>query len=821
MNDELAEIRISNLEQRIDRLVQELAQGKQGDNVQNAQLQPFVPIPRITGEDQKPFDIETDDDDAKSVVRCIFYWGKDEIELADYSLDELPATGNATLYLTRTISEGEPVYALTTDEPEDGDEDTAYYKIYDFTDGEVSCDYRATFLTLGISAKFVGDMEGSEVIDAANDQILVTGHPGEEDAQGQDSHSGILFLTVSGRTGQDGEKIPAKIIARIKDKEEDEDWGAKTMTVTDKDGNQQIIHFLGCDDVDIDLSGSGGGGGGAENVIGSDYIKAEDEEEEDDDGNVTTKRKVSAKIQTSDPNPSSPVEHALLTHDTDQLVRSKKTFLGSSPLANSKKVIVDGPNGRVEVQNEDGNRIIKLDAADIPNECGQGGAATIQVRKLTVTHPRAKNGKTADIYHVIGCSNVEVQEGDAIQSITSGTPTQSGGFTVTPVTITLKDGTTLPAFNVSAKNGEQGTPGSPGDDGEDASVQISTQDIVPTQQDPRTGKTVTITPYTGETAGTPVSFNIYDGEDGGVVGSIIGTASGSQSLNGQITASAKQGSGLVVKTTRTTGPSAAHPLADGNLEIDLAGRENLDGCQKNFGLHQLKYKDKDGNTQIYHVLSCGDIDLTKEGKLIKNTSVHISASPGGQNTIVFTYTDGSQDTFSIANGLNGSPGSPGRDGDTPEITSERQGSHIYIYADGDLIADIEDGHTPEITADKQGKVTTIYVDGNAVATINDGEDSEDDDELQEMDMVTGVTFELSGGKLIAKVAKKKVKAKLVSDLGTSNVDVCECKEVEVVTSESYSTTSHKFTNTRRKITVLKDVAGTNQTPFTATPLSSE
>lgn len=152
MNDELAEIRISNLEQRIDRLVQELAQGKQGDNVQNAQLQPFVPIPRIAGEDPKPFDIETDDDDAKSVVRCIFYWGKQEVELADYSLDEIPATGNATLYLTRSISEGEPVYALTTDEPVEGDEDTSYYKIYDFTDGEVSCDYRATFLTLGISA---------------------------------------------------------------------------------------------------------------------------------------------------------------------------------------------------------------------------------------------------------------------------------------------------------------------------------------------------------------------------------------------------------------------------------------------------------------------------------------------------------------------------------------------------------------------------------------------------------------------------------------------------------------------------------------------
>lgn len=257
MNDELAEIKISNLEQRIDRLVQELAQGKHGDNVQNAQLQPFVPIPRITGEDQKPFDIETDDDDAKSVVRCIFYWGKEQVELADYSLDEIPATGNATLYLTRTISEGEQVYALTTDEPEEGDENTAYYKIYDFTDGEVSCDYRATFLTLGISSKFVGDMEGSEVIDAANDQILVTGHPGEEDSQGQDSHSGILFLTVSARKGQGGEKIPAKIIARIKDKKEDENWGAKTMTVPISGGGTKIVHFLGCDDVDLTKIASG------------------------------------------------------------------------------------------------------------------------------------------------------------------------------------------------------------------------------------------------------------------------------------------------------------------------------------------------------------------------------------------------------------------------------------------------------------------------------------------------------------------------------------------------------------------------------------
>lgn len=164
MNDELAEIRISNLEQRIDRLVQEVALGKQSDNVQNAQLAPFVPIPGIAGEDPKPFDIETDAEGARFVVRCVFYCGKEEIELADYALGEIPASGDATLYLTRSISEGEPIYALTTDEPVEGDEVTSYYKIYDFTDGEVSCDYRATFLTLGISAN--GDKVSIDTVTA-------------------------------------------------------------------------------------------------------------------------------------------------------------------------------------------------------------------------------------------------------------------------------------------------------------------------------------------------------------------------------------------------------------------------------------------------------------------------------------------------------------------------------------------------------------------------------------------------------------------------------------------------------------------------------
>lgn len=101
------------------------------------------------GSNPAPFDIEADETGTKSVVRCRFYWGEDGIELSDFPLDGIPQEGASTLYLTRTGSEGEPVFELTTDAPVDGDDETAYFKIYDFTDGEVSCDYRSTFLSLG------------------------------------------------------------------------------------------------------------------------------------------------------------------------------------------------------------------------------------------------------------------------------------------------------------------------------------------------------------------------------------------------------------------------------------------------------------------------------------------------------------------------------------------------------------------------------------------------------------------------------------------------------------------------------------------------
>lgn len=538
--------------------------------------------------------------------------------------DMIDASEGGVLYLNITRGDGESGEDTSAEfsnedgygENEGEDEDDGVISIaicqalVDSSDGSRNVkQFVTSTIVVGSMPTFMaGDTESSEWINTEGKRILIQGYPGNAGESEDVDHSGLTFTTVSEREDEDGGKIPAKIIVGVKDKLTSESWAAKTMIVPISGGGTKIVHFLGCDDVDL-TQGGGGGGGGSSGVVGSEYIDVDQEEDEDDPNK--THDVVKAKIVTPDAVPAAEdARHALLTNDTNQLVRAVKTFLGSGTPSASKRVIVDGPNGKVSVVSADGSKKIDIDSADIPGECG------------------------------------------------------------------------------------------------------------------------------------------------------------------------------------------------GTLKV-----------------HELKFKDKDGNIQKYHGLFCADIDLTRNGKLIERTVVRPSADPGGQNVMIFYYTDGSSDTFSIANGLNGSPGSPGKDGDAPEIEMERQGSRVYVYVDGTLAATIQDGHTPTITASKSGKVTTIFADGQAIATINDGD--ADEGELTEMDVVTGVTFSLTGGKLVAHVTKKKIKAKFVSDVSAAGVKVAEVKDVEVVTSESYSTSSHQFTNTRRKITVLGDVAATGQTPFTATPLSSE
>lgn len=237
-------------------------------------------------------------------------------------------------------------------------------------------------------------------------------------------------------------------------------------------------------------------------------------------------------------------------------------------------------------------------------------------------------------------------------------------------------------------------------------------------------------------------------------------------------------------------------LSDGTntVTIDLA---DIDGdCGGDFRLRELKFIDKDGNEQTYHGLFCDDIDL-KIGKTIKGVNISPSTS---ETVVTFTYTDGSTDTIHIPHGTNGSPGTPGQDGDTPKITGEKVGGTTHIFADGVLIATIFDGK-----------------DGEDGAPGKDGEDGET--ELPDLNVVTDVSFSIASGKLKATVAKKNLKTGTASQ---SNVDVCNISELDVVTSEVYSTSTYQFTNTRKRIQVIgSPVAAQGETPFTATPLSSE
>jgi len=224
----------------------------------------------------------------------------------------------------------------------------------------------------------------------------------------------------------------------------------------------------------------------------------------------------------------------------------------------------------------------------------------------------------------------------------------------------------------------------------------------------------------------------------------------------------------------------------------------------------------DDSAPVIRVAVKGANGEGKDGKLIKDVDI----SPDEAETVVtFTYTDDSTDEIHIPHGQDGEPGKPGEDGGTPEISADRQGDKTYIYADGALIATILDGNTPSITAEKAGGVTTIFADGVAIATISDGADGGGEAEMPDLDVVTGVSFSVSSGKLKATVAKKNLKTGTASQ---ANVNVCNISELDVVTSEVYSTSTHQFTNTRKRIQVIgSPVAAQGETPFTATPLSSE
>ena len=203
---------------------------------------------------------------------------------------------------------------------------------------------------------------------------------------------------------------------------------------------------------------------------------------------------------------------------------------------------------------------------------------------------------------------------------------------------------------------------------------------------------------------------------------------------------------------------------------------------------------------------------------------------GGDGIEVTCDGSGKPYKISYVGGSGGGDGGGDDDPETPDypsapvITAEDLPDGTHIYADGVDIATIPHGHTPQITASKSGKTTTISVDGVPLCTIEDGEDGQDGQGSgsgTDVTVITGISFAVYNGKLVATLEKSTVKAISATSSGTSTVDVCDVEEVTVVTAETYNTGTHQFTNSRAKVKVLGSTSVAGQTPFTATAHSNE
>ena len=273
------------------------------------------------------------------------------------------------------------------------------------------------------------------------------------------------------------------------------------------------------------------------------------------------------------------------------------------------------------------------------------------------------------------------------------------------------------------------------------------------------------------------------------------------------------------------GGAVAMDYRDTFLAIASGTAEKIepDGASLDFVPAAAEGEEPDGDEgkleiKGYKAAAVGKVPYKSAGGIVwgGKTILRVDVTPSTTEVVVdFIYTDGSHTEIHVPHGNQGDPGQKGDDGDTPEITATRVGGVTNVYADGDLIATINDGATPEITASKSNGVTTIYVDGRAIARVADGADGQAT--MPDKDVVTGVAFSITGGKLVAMLTKENLKTGTVNN---STVDVCTVGELDVVVSEGYSSVTHQFVNVRKRVQVIgtpENAAA--QTAFTATPLS--
>lgn len=95
-----------------------------------------------------PFDIVTGDDFVQTMTNCTFYYKGEQKTVPDFDLTVATDDGEHTVYLVVTDDgSAAPTFSISNTEIED--DGVTCYKLYDFKDGEVTCDYRTTFLTIG------------------------------------------------------------------------------------------------------------------------------------------------------------------------------------------------------------------------------------------------------------------------------------------------------------------------------------------------------------------------------------------------------------------------------------------------------------------------------------------------------------------------------------------------------------------------------------------------------------------------------------------------------------------------------------------------
>lgn len=220
------------------------------------------------------------------LVNCRFYWEGKLRSLVDYDASDLLNSGG-TIYLSgkqEQASEMSPTpdwtWSINTEEadaPNNGK--VLNFKLYDFSGGRVSVDYRTTFLTMWDTTKKarieVGRTEKHTGIslDASGDGSKI-----EVLANGEDRSKGIFIDASTGKLKlvvTDGKHSIELDIAQFGADCLQPSMGIRKITwFTEGEGGVPVpafAHVIACSDIDIpmlgvesDGGGGGGGGGGGE-----------------------------------------------------------------------------------------------------------------------------------------------------------------------------------------------------------------------------------------------------------------------------------------------------------------------------------------------------------------------------------------------------------------------------------------------------------------------------------------------------------------------------------------------------------------------------